>query len=131
LETNKKEKRQRRLKQKYANYIDKSKQNKSQMQEQIEDKLNEEIQAEINKEINENEEFEEEDLNEVNEEEFIKEFSDKAYDDKENSFKWAPLKHCPLDQIFKNLMEISDRCVKKGGYMVCWFPFNKKKEEFE
>jgi tRNA G10 N-methylase Trm11 len=124
LETHKKEKRQKRLKEKYADFVDKSK--------KIEEKLNDEIQAEISKEINENEEIEDEEENEITEEEFIKEINEKTHgDDKEKSFKWAPLKHCPLDQIFKNLMEISERCVKKGGYIVCLYPFTKKKEESE
>lgn len=134
LETNRKEKRQKRLKEKYANYVDKIKQEGSTSQEQIEEKLNEEIQAEINKEINENEEIEDdEEENEiVNEDEFIKNVNDNTHgENKENSSKWAQLKHCPLDQIFKNLMEISNRCIKKGGYMVCLYPVNKKKEEAE
>lgn len=121
LESHKKEKRQKRLKEKYADYVDKSK--------QVDDKPTEEI----NKEINENEENEDEEENEINEEEFIKEVNEKTYKDgdKEASFKWAPLKHCPLDQIFKNLMEISDCCVKKGGYMVCLYPVTRKKDEYE
>ncbi len=128
MDDNKKEKRKKRLKEKYADFVDLDDKSKK-----TEAKLNEEIQIVIKQQgINENEESDIEEENEINEEDFIKDVNEKIYiDSHEQSFKWAPLKHCPLDQIFKNLMQISDRCVKKGGYMVCLYPFNKKKDESE
>ena len=79
---------------------------------------------------NENEESSEEE--EINEEEFIKDIDDQVYLKDENvNYKYSPLKHCPVDQLFKSLIEISVKSIKKGGHMVCLFPYVKKKENFE
>jgi len=137
IENHKKEKRQKRLKEKYSNYKDLTKCEKNLKMVVLTNENSEEITdektinefEENNKEMNENEESEDE-IEEMNEEEFLRDINEKVYNEKEN-FKWAPLKHCPLDQIFKNLMEISNRCIKKGGYMVCLYPVTKKKEEYE
>lgn len=87
--------------------------------------------SENNLKENEEVQIDDDSNEELDEEEFIKEITDKVYIDDDVKFKYSPLKHCPLDQIFANLMEISNKCIKKGGYMVCLYPVNKKKEEAE
>jgi len=122
LETNKKDKRQRRLKKKYSNYVE----NKKYVEE-----TNKNTAIKNEKKINDENKEEESEEEELNEDEFNKKMNEKCYDNDENNFKWAPLKFCSLDQIFKNLMEIADKCVKKQGFLVCLYPVTKKKEEYE
>ena len=117
LETKKKEKRDKRLKEKYSDFIE----NKKFLKDNKEEKNNLNNDKDNNSDENNSE-------HEVIDEELDKEISEKVYIDDEK-YKFSPLKHHSVEQIFLDLMDISNKCIKKGGFMVCLYPVYKKKEE--
>lgn len=47
------------------------------------------------------------------------------------NIKYAPMQNCTMDQILINLMEISNKNIKKDGYLVYLFPVKISKEKLE
>jgi tRNA (guanine10-N2)-methyltransferase len=50
---------------------------------------------------------------------------------KDETYFFAPLLHCSVEQIFENLLNLGDLCLKKGGILVCLYPTQRKKDELE
>jgi tRNA G10 N-methylase Trm11 len=88
MEETKKEKREKRLKEKYGDsYVD-----------IVEDKLQKNKQSQ---------------------------------DTKIKDLLFSPLTHCSVDQIFENLLNMADKCLKVNGLLVCLYPTKRTKEEAE
>ncbi len=58
---------------------------------------------------------------------------DMVYDKsgKTDSYHFAPLKQCSIEDIFKNLLDLGDKTIVKGGNLVCLFPHKRNKGEEE
>jgi tRNA G10 N-methylase Trm11 len=50
---------------------------------------------------------------------------------KDETYFFAPLLHCSVEQIFENLLHLGDLCLKRGGILVCLYPTQRKKDELE
>lgn len=50
---------------------------------------------------------------------------------KDDTYFFAPLLHCSVEQIFENLLHLGDLSLKKGGVLVCLYPTQRKKDELE
>ncbi len=59
--------------------------------------------------------------------------SDIVYDKSGNtdSYHFAPLKQCSIEDIFKNLLDLGSKTIVKGGSLVCLFPHKRNKGEEE
>jgi tRNA G10 N-methylase Trm11 len=70
-------------------------------------------------------------------EELDVEYSDKKEEEiediskKDESYFFAPLLHCSIEQIFENLLNLGNKCLKRGGVLVCLYPTQRKKDELE
>jgi tRNA G10 N-methylase Trm11 len=53
-------------------------------------------------------------------------------EEKENDiYLHSPLIQCSVDQIFQNLLNLADKCLKDNGLLVCLYPTKRNKEEAE
>jgi hypothetical protein len=51
---------------------------------------------------------------------------------KENDiYLHSPLINVSVDQIFENLLNLGDKCLKDNGLLVCLYPTKRKKDEIE
>jgi tRNA G10 N-methylase Trm11 len=50
---------------------------------------------------------------------------------KDETYFFAPLLHCSVEQIFENLLNLANMCLKSKGTLVCLYPTQRKKDELE
>lgn len=113
MESNKKEKRQQRLKKKYGKLLF------------PEDNTNNNLASTNAEEINVNPDHDPDTI--TNTDSNLVYSKEKMFD----SYHFAPLKMCSVNKIFENLLNLGSICVKKGGILVCLFPVKKEKGEEE
>ena len=120
MEDDKKEKRQKRLIEKYGSLL----QGKSK-------DLVKEIEEENKKEIEEEESEDSEDLDENEEKKLFDGSIVYNKDNKIETYNFAPLKQCSVEKIFENLLNIANLALKKDGPLVFLYPTQFKKGEEE
>lgn len=49
----------------------------------------------------------------------------------ESNINFKGLEHCEVNVLFERLMETSNKLLRKGGYMVCLYPYEIAEDEME